>query len=140
MKIYFAGSIRGGRQDRELYAGIIELLKKYGEVLTEHIGDQALLEQGEANLTDEVIFVRDMDLLEECDVLVAEVTTPSLGVGYEIGWTESRKPVLCLFRKSNGARLSAMIAGNGKLKVADYDQLSDLENILTAFLTDGGHP
>ncbi len=42
MKIYFAGSIRGGRDDAEIYSGIIELLKRYGDVLTEHVGDRTL--------------------------------------------------------------------------------------------------
>ena len=37
IKIYFAGSIRGGREDKILYSQIIENLKKYGTVLTEHI-------------------------------------------------------------------------------------------------------
>ena len=35
MKIYFAGSIRGGRDDVGLYEQIIEILNSYGEVLTE---------------------------------------------------------------------------------------------------------
>ena len=37
--IYFCGSIRGGKQDTMLYKRIIEQLKEYGEVLTEHVGD-----------------------------------------------------------------------------------------------------
>jgi 2'-deoxynucleoside 5'-phosphate N-hydrolase len=42
MKIYFAGSIRGGRDDWSLYLEIIERLKEYGEILTEHIGSSEL--------------------------------------------------------------------------------------------------
>ena len=38
IKIYFCGSIRGGRQDADLYARLIEHLKTYGPVLTEHVG------------------------------------------------------------------------------------------------------
>ena len=47
MKIYFAGSIRGGRDDQELYSAMIEELQTYGEVLTEHIGSSDLGNQGE---------------------------------------------------------------------------------------------
>jgi 2'-deoxynucleoside 5'-phosphate N-hydrolase len=47
MKIYFAGSIRGGRDDKELYLDIIKWLGKYGTVLTEHIGDATLSALGE---------------------------------------------------------------------------------------------
>lgn len=42
MKVYFCGSIRGGRDDVELYGKIITELKKYGTVLTEHVSDQKL--------------------------------------------------------------------------------------------------
>lgn len=43
--IYFCGSIRGGRDDAALYKRIIDQLKQYGEVLTEHIGDPNLMEK-----------------------------------------------------------------------------------------------
>ena len=46
MRIYFCGSIRGGRQDAELYARLITMLKGYGTVLTEHVGDTSLTEKG----------------------------------------------------------------------------------------------
>lgn len=45
-KIYFCGSIRGGRQDADLYARLITMLKGYGTVLTEHIGDTNLTVEG----------------------------------------------------------------------------------------------
>lgn len=44
--IYFAGSIRAGRSDANLYAKILKELKKYGTVLTEHVGDPNLTEAG----------------------------------------------------------------------------------------------
>ena len=43
MKIYFAGSIRGGRDDAEIYYQIIEFLREYGEILTEHVGKKDLI-------------------------------------------------------------------------------------------------
>lgn len=46
-KIYFAGSIRAGRNDVQLYSKIVGILKKYGTVLTEHVGDPNLTESGE---------------------------------------------------------------------------------------------
>ncbi len=44
--IYFAGSISGGRADDPIYARIVEILKTYGTVLTEHVGDPNITEQG----------------------------------------------------------------------------------------------
>lgn len=64
MKIYFAGSIRGGRDDKELYLEIINLLGKYGKVLTEHIGDKTLSALGEDGPTDKYIYDRDMALAQ----------------------------------------------------------------------------
>ena len=84
MKIYFSGSIRGGRDDSEIYHQIITYLKKFGEVLTEHIGDSSLDSFGEKS-DDISIHNKDMEFLMACDLVVAEVTNPSLGVGYEIG-------------------------------------------------------
>ncbi len=133
MKIYFAASIRGGRDDQKLYIDIIKMLKKYGEVLTEHIGSKDLLEQGEIEMSDNAIFARDCALLDQCDIIVAEVTNPSLGVGYEIGRMENKKPVLCLYRQQDGRRLSAMLAGNNNLLVANYKNLKDIETALENF-------
>lgn len=134
MKIYFAGSIRGGRDDKEFYLGIINLLEKYGKVLTEHVGDKTLSAMGEDGSTDECIYKRDMAWLNESDVIVAEVTTPSLGVGYEIGKIERKKPVLCLFREQDSKRrLSAMIGGNKNVQIKKYKTLSDVEKILMEF-------
>ena len=81
MKIYFAGSIRGGRDDAPLYHEIIALLTEYGDVLTEHIGDIGLTAAGEDGLPDATIYERDMGWLAEADAVIAEVTVASLGVG-----------------------------------------------------------
>jgi nucleoside 2-deoxyribosyltransferase len=133
MKIYFAGSIRGGREDWSIYLRIIELLKRYGEILTEHIGDAELDARGESG-NDSAIHDRDLRWLEEAQCLVAEVTRPSLGVGYEIGKaTTWGKPVLCLFRPGEGRALSAMIAGAHGVKVREYGSPEELTHIFEEF-------
>lgn len=126
MKIYFAGSIRGGRNDKELYLKLIQYLSKYGQVLTEHVGDQELSEFGEDIATDDWIYSRDMSWMKEADVLIAEVSTPSLGVGYEIGKAEElNKKILCLYKNQPGKRVSAMIGGDPKVKTINYTTLED---------------
>ena len=133
MKIYFAGSIRGGRGDWSLYQQIIDVLGEYGTVLTEHIADSELSITGE-NLDDRYIHDRDLEWLSSCDCLVAEVTTPSLGVGYEIGKaTEWGKQVLCLFRVDAGRSLSAMIAGSAGVSVREYATGEDLKRTLREY-------
>jgi nucleoside 2-deoxyribosyltransferase len=135
MKIYFAGSIRAGRDDRPIYLEIIRLLGNYGQVLTEHIGHDALTDFGEADKKDEFIYERDMGWLNEADVVVAEVTNPSLGVGYEIGQMEGKKPVLCFYRIQEGKRLSAMISGNKHLNVYRYQTIEELADLLRDFFS-----
>lgn len=140
MKIYFAGSIRGGRDDWALYRDIIDVLGEYGTVLTEHIGNSELEITGE-DLLDRDIHDRDLGWLRDCDYLVAEVTTPSLGVGYEIAKaTEWGKPVLCLFRAELGRRLSAMIAGSDGVQVATYVEIRDLPKTCERFFNGGPVP
>lgn len=46
MFIYFAGSIRAGRSDAQLYYKLVEILKNYGTVLTEHVGNPNLTTAG----------------------------------------------------------------------------------------------
>lgn len=133
MNIYFAGSIRGGRDDKELYLEIIRVLGRYGTVLTEHIGDRTLSALGEDGPTDTFIYERDMAWLNAADVVVAEVSTPSLGVGYEIGAMEGKKPILCLYRPQEGKRVSAMISGNANFLLKTYTSLADVEEILKVF-------
>lgn len=127
MKIYFSGSIRGGRQDAALYRELIGELKKYGTVLTEHIGHETI----DHGLSDPDIYKQDMDWLRESDLIVAEVTTPSLGVGYEIGHAVAMgKRVICLYRTGNGSRLSAMISGAPEIECFEYRDLNEAKQII----------
>jgi nucleoside 2-deoxyribosyltransferase len=133
MRIYFAASIRGGRDHGASYLEIAGQLREYGEVLTEHVGDVGLSAAGE-DAADRQIHDRDLEWLKSSDCVVAEVTTPSLGVGYEIGKaTEWGKPVLCLYRPAAGRSLSAMIAGNAAVTLREYGDTAELPEILACF-------
>ncbi|MFH1215165.1 MAG: nucleoside 2-deoxyribosyltransferase [Pseudomonadota bacterium] len=134
LNIYFAGAIRGGRHDAELYARLISYLKTFGKVLTEHVGDEELL-RDEKLMTEEDIFRRDMQWLHTADLFVAEVTTPSLGVGYEIGLAQVLgKDIFCLYRPGENMRLSAMIAGNPALQVHSYTSRAEAEKLLAGWI------
>ena len=135
MKIYFAGSIRGGDEDRGIYHTLIKRLQEFAEVLTEHVGDAALTDQGETTKSDNEIFRRDVAWIHEADVIVAEVTVPSLGVGYELGIGESLgKPVICLYRENDGRQLSAMIRGNPRFQVQVYQDVDIAVELVKDFI------
>lgn len=134
LQIYFAGAIRGGRQDAELYARLIGFLSGFGTVLTSHVGDDGLLAE-ERFLSEGEIFARDMAWLKTADIVIAEVSTPSLGVGYEIAVAESlSKEIVCLYRPGPGARLSAMIAGSRGCIVREYAGGDEAEVILAEIM------
>jgi hypothetical protein len=137
MKIYFCGAILGGRQNAGIYAVIVDHLEAAGhDVLTKHVARPDVL-ASESGVTARQVYERDMAWLAECEAVVAEVTTPSLGVGYELA-TALRlgKPTLCLFRQ--GAAVTKMITGNTSpsLTVTAYSNPVELLTIVDAFLSE----
>jgi nucleoside 2-deoxyribosyltransferase len=139
MKVYFACSIIGGRQDEEIYQRLVQLLQELGvEVPTAHIAETGL-EEIDAQVNAPDIYHRDVAWIEESDLLVAEVSTPSHGVGYEIGYALGQgKPVLCLHR--DDTLVSKMITGNPHplLQVAGYSSAEEADRILKGFLAEMG--
>lgn len=136
MKIYFAGSIRGGREDAAIYESLISFLRSFGEVLTEHVGDPRMTAIGDDGPNDRYIHDRDMQWLRVCDLVIAEVSVPSLGVGYELGWASSlEKPILCLHRFKEERPLSAMIAGSMAIQTISYSNLEEACAAISEFIT-----
>lgn len=124
-KVYFAGSIRGGRDDKNLYKHLIQRIERYHRVLTEHVGNLSL-SHFESGKDDALIYQQDVAWIAEADVLIAECTTPSLGVGYELAYAERLgKPCYVLF-DCNRCQLSAMIGGNSYFKQLPYHGIDEL--------------
>ncbi len=133
LKIYFCGSIRGGRQDAQLYHDLIDCLKVFGQVLTEHIGRSDLVD--ERYIPSREIHDRDLTWLQSADLVIAEVTTPSLGVGYELGRAvEMGKPILCLYRPQENKLLSGMISGSPGIIVEEYEGVVDAKRRIERFI------
>jgi hypothetical protein len=126
--IYFSGSISGGREDRNFYRRIVNALENAGHrvyagaVTSESIG------AGGEPLEALQIFERDLGWIEEVakagGVLVAEVSRPSVGVGYEIAAARYRYnlPVICLYRPGFTSRCSGMIAGDREIRLIEYTE------------------
>lgn len=133
-KIYFAGSIRGGRVDAELYHRMIDYMKKAGHtVLTEHVGSSNLClhEQGKCDTT---IYEQDTAWLRESDVVVAECTCPSLGVGYELAYAEHRNIPVHIFYNPSKCALSAMLTGDSYFHIHPYESEEEIYPILDEIL------
>lgn len=137
MKIYYATSISGeqNKESDKTNITLIKYLKNFGEVLTEHFSNPEIKGKGETKLTNKAIHDRDINWLFSADVIVAEVSNISLGVGYEIGRAvEHNKHILCL-RKKSPKRLSAMISGCDSLSLKEYQTIDDAKKFIHDFFT-----
>ena len=133
-KVYFAGSIRGGRTDAEMYRRIIAFIQETDTVLTEHVGDLGLsvLEQGRNR--DALIYEQDTAWLRECDLLVAECTCPSLGVGYELAYAERFGKPCYIFYDKTKTQLSAMLTGDPYYHIFPYEKENEIYEALKEIL------
>jgi 2'-deoxynucleoside 5'-phosphate N-hydrolase len=126
--IYFSGAISGGRVDVALYRRIIAALAADGHrVLAGAVASEEIGDAGEA-LSREEIYTRDLAWLAESDLLVAEVSLPSLGVGYEIAAARFRFaiPVIALWRPAHARRCSAMISGDPNVELIEYEAVETM--------------
>jgi len=136
MNIYFSCSITGGRAEEATYQALVREMELDGHVVpTAHLSSPKVMEL--EKIVDSVeIFNRDMDWLRDCEAVVAEVSTPSHGVGYEIAYALTLgKPVLCLYK--NGKKVSKIITGNTSpgLVVHIYDNDEEAVKNLRSFLS-----
>ena len=133
MKIYFAGAIRSGREKVYDYAKFVECFEKNGcEVLTKHVADPNLKVCGE-NLSSEKIFTRDCELLKESDILFADITIPSLGVGYEICEAKNLgKKVYAVYEK--GKNVSGFLLGDKYIEFLEYSNCDEVLEFIEKIL------
>jgi UDP-N-acetylmuramate--alanine ligase len=135
-KVYFACSIAGGRDHAHVYSDIVQYIKDAGgKVLSELFADKELSDEVGMNMDPHFVWNRDVNWVKEADVIIAEVTQPSLGVGYELGLAEHIKtPVLALFNETSGRRLSPMISGNPNVEVVRYKNIQDTRDAIKKML------
>jgi nucleoside 2-deoxyribosyltransferase len=137
MNIYFACSITGGRAFESVYQEFTRALLADGhEVPTAYLAESNVMAL-EKVIEPREVYKRDVDWICACDALIAEVSVPSHGVGYEIGYAlENAKPVLCLAKED--IAVSKMITGNPHpfLKVSFYKDAGDGIKLIRRFLSD----
>jgi nucleoside 2-deoxyribosyltransferase len=135
MNIYFACSIIGGRDFERIYQELTLALLASGHIIpTAHLAESNVMAV-ESEISPREVYDRDMDWIRDCDVLIAEVSVPSHGVGYEIGFALGEgKPVLCLYQE--GRKVSKMITGNShpNLEIKSYRSIEDAISLAHEFL------
>ncbi|HJW89171.1 MAG TPA: nucleoside 2-deoxyribosyltransferase [Anaerolineales bacterium] len=137
LNIYFSCSITGGRKDQQDYQAIVDALVSEGHsVPTAHLSSPEVMAL-EAVVDPVEVFTRDIEWIDACEAVVAEVSTPSHGVGYEIAYALGRgKPVLCCYRQE--VRVSKMITGNTHplLRLRSYQSAAEAVQLVCEFLLD----
>lgn len=136
MNIYFACSITGGREFESTYQAMVHALVADGhQVPTAHLAESNVPAM-EAMIDPQEVYARDVAWIRASDVLIAEISVPSHGVGYEIGFAlGNHKPVLALYQ--HGRKVSKMISGNPdpQLEVKAYHNHSDAIGLIREFLS-----
>jgi len=136
VKIYFACSITGGRDDEDIYRQLVDAMLAAGHDVPTSINASAETLHMETDHAPETVYSRDIAWLEVSDVLVAELSTPSHGVGYEIAYAlDLDKPVLCLYQRD--VKVSKMLTGNDRpgLQIHSYADGQEALNLLADFLS-----
>lgn len=135
MNIYFSCSITGGREDEHVYQRIVNYLIENGhDVPTARLASPDVM-KNESDLNAVDVYQRDMEWVRNCDALIAEVSTPSHGVGYEIAAAiYLGKYVMCCYHKEK--KISKIISGNTNenMQVFAYKSEDELISEIESFL------
>ena len=121
--------------------GLVASLESAGhDVLTKHLLDDDV-ETAESALSERRVYERDIEWLDACDVLVADASGSSFGVGFEVGYVlgrsdRSAQHVLLLYRSDRRHAISRLIAGNAhsRCQVIAYAAAEELPAAVMAGL------
>lgn len=134
MNIYFSMAISGGRQKQPVGKELIEHCKTLGQVLNGYIGKKNVNYKERKNFD---IYTRNMAWIEQADLMIAEVSVHSFGVGIEIQEAiRSNIPVLCLYDKTmlNEISISKMLTSCREIKLVGYKTNADAKRIISEFV------
>ena len=142
MNIYLACTVRGDRAAVGALRAVADRLEERGHrVLTRHLlADD--VDTAESALTERDVFERDMEWLQAADLLIAEASGSSFGVGFEVGYVLGRagqtgQRVLLLYNASRRPQVSRLISGNAHPHCSTfaYEDAAGLQRIIETYLT-----
>jgi nucleoside 2-deoxyribosyltransferase len=111
---------------------IVELLVEMEhEVLTRHLIRNDVWEADRA-LSPQEVYLRDMTWLKQCDLLMAEVSGSSFGLGFETGYLlgATTKKVVLFYRRDAEKKISLMITGitHPNCSLVPYSNFDEIED------------
>ena len=141
MHIYLACTVRGDRGGVAAARTLADAIEAMGHtVLTRHLlADNP--DADESRLTERAVYERDIRWLESSDVLIAEASGSSYGVGFEVGYVlgrsaQTHQRVLLLYDAARRDQVSRLIAGNTHpaCTAYPYRNAEDLLRFVQVFL------
>ncbi|MFZ1519668.1 MAG: nucleoside 2-deoxyribosyltransferase [Ignavibacteriaceae bacterium] len=138
MIIYCAGPIKGNTTYQENYFQLVQIVESLGHMA---LSEMSTKFHSSIPLNAKQIYARDLKWLDGSKLMIAEVSGPSLGVGFEVAYALFHKkiPVLAVHHEQSG-QISSMISGcnDKKLVVKNYTDNEDLANIIKSFIIENG--
>jgi nucleoside 2-deoxyribosyltransferase len=135
MQIYLAVPLAYNR-DQSLAVAVADAIENLGHQIT----SKWVLDRDPSwGLPVEQVAKRDFDALEASDAIVAEISTPSHGVGMELEFAVMKgKKVICLRRPDS--RVSGLIAGTPSIRVLTYLDGEDAVRQVKSILSERANP
>ncbi len=138
MIIYCAGPIKGNTTYQDNYSEIVRIVESLGHTA---LSEKSNKFSSSFPLTNKQVYTRDIKWLDGSKLMIAEVSGPSLGVGFEISYALFVKqiPVLAVYHEQ-AEQISSMILGcnNVKLTIKKYPNIDELTKIIKNFITTNG--
>ena len=136
MIIYCAGPIRGDKEYQSFYKEIIKYINFLGHTALSELNEKF---KSAFPLNDIQIFKRDVKWMESSKFVIAEITSASTGVGFEIAYSlyNLKKPVLAL-SKNGEKSVSAMVSGCNSeiLTVKSYSSPEEMKKIISLYINE----
>lgn len=126
MKVYFSASLSEEKKLKSNYQNIVKIIRSLGYQV-----DTLFLEINEKQTSEKKnkTYHELLKKLKSADIMVAEVSEPSLNLGYEISMAlETNKPVLVLFSQGKTIELLEVV-DNKNMIVATYNS-NNLQKVL----------
>jgi nucleoside 2-deoxyribosyltransferase len=138
MIIYCAGPIKGNTTYQDNYSEIVRIVESMGHTA---LSEKSSKFSSTILLSDKQIYTRDIKWIDGSKIVIAEVSGPSLGVGFEVSYAlfVKKLPVLAVYHDQAG-QISSMITGctNPLLQIKKYSNIDDLTSIIKKFVASNG--
>lgn len=81
--------------------------------------------------TNQKVIASSRDIIASCDMVLAEVSFPSTGLGIELGWAHDlKKEIMCLYREGQKYSSALTVVSKNFFSYRAENMMSTLEQIL----------